>query len=107
MKDMEDMQKLSKENMEAAAKSFGEVNKSLQAIATEMTDFSKKAYQDSTAAAEKIWSAKSLDKAIEIQTEYARQAYDDYMAGVSKIGEMYAEMAKEIYKPVEKAMSSK
>ena len=107
MKDFEDIQKMSKENMEAAAQTFGEFNKSFQAIATEISDYSKKAYEDGTEAAEKIWGAKSFDKAIEIQSEYARQAYDDYMAGFSKISGMYADLAKEMYKPVEKAMTTK
>lgn len=107
MKDFENFQKLSKENMEVAAKSFGEINKGFQAIATEMSDFSKKAYEDGSSAAEKIMGAKSMDKAIEIQSEYARKAYEDYMAGMTKIGELYSDLAKEMYKPVEKAMSAK
>lgn len=107
MKDFEDIQKASKGNMEAATKSLGKVNKGFQEIATEMNDFSKKAYEEGTAAAEKLFGAKSLDQAVEIQTKYARKAYDDYVSGLTKIGEMYSDLAKDAYKPVEKAMAAK
>ena len=45
-----------------------------------------------------------LEQAIEIQSGFAKRAYDGYMHQMSKIGGMYAELAKEAYKPVEKAM---
>ncbi|MGE0612832.1 MAG: phasin family protein [Hyphomicrobiales bacterium] len=107
MKGFEDFQKLGKDNFESAVKTFGEVNKGFQAIATEFTDFSKKAFEDGTATFEKLVGAKTLEQAIEIQTSYAKKAYEDYMAQASKIGEMYADLAKEAYKPVETAMAKK
>ena len=55
---------------------------------------------------EKLLSAKSVEQAIEIQSGFAKRAYDGYMHQMSKIGGMYAELAKEAYKPVEKAMQS-
>jgi hypothetical protein len=55
---------------------------------------------------EKLLSAKSFEQAVEIQTGYAKRAYDEYMHQMSKIGGLYAELAKEAYKPVEKAMQS-
>jgi hypothetical protein len=44
---------------------------------------------------------KSVDKAIEVQTEYAKTAYEGFVAKASKIGELYADLAKETYKPFE------
>jgi hypothetical protein len=55
---------------------------------------------------EKLASAKSVEQAIEIQTGFAKRAYDGYMHQMSKIGGMYAELAKEAYKPVEKALQN-
>jgi len=51
-------------------------------------------------------TAKSFEQAVEIQTGYAKRAYDDYMHQVSKLGGLYAELAKEAYKPVEKVLQS-
>ena len=50
---------------------------------------------------EKLFGAKSLDKAIEIQTDYAKTAYEGFVAQATKIGELYADLAKETYKPYE------
>lgn len=97
----EDMQKLSKDNMDLAMKSFGGVSKGLQAIAVEMADFSKKSFENGSATLEKIMGAKSLDKAMEIQTEYMKSSWEDFVGQVTKMGELYVDLAKEAYKPIE------
>lgn len=107
MNGFEEFQKIGKDNLDAAVKSYGEFNKSFQAIATEVTDYSKKAFEDGTATFEKLIGAKSVEQAVEIQTEYAKKAYEDYVSQASKIGEMYVDLAKEFYKPVEDALAKK
>ncbi len=107
IKGIEDFQKMNKENIEATVRSFGEVNKGFQAIATDWTDYSKKAFEDGTAAFEKLAGAKSVEQAIEIQSTFAKKAYDDYVSQVSKLSEMYVGLAKEAYKPVEAAVAKK
>jgi hypothetical protein len=47
---------------------------------------------------ENLLGAKSLDKAFEVQTEYAKGAYEGYVAHASKLGELYANVAKEAFK---------
>jgi len=107
LKGFEEFQKSGKDNFDAAVRSFGEMNKGFQAIAAEMTDYSKKAFEDSTRVFEQLAGAKSVEQAVEIQSQYAKKAYDSYMAEMSKIGEMYAGLAKDAYKPVEAAMTKK
>jgi hypothetical protein len=106
LKNFEDFQKLGQSNVDAAMKALGEWNKGWQAIAAEMTDYTKRSFEESTATIEKLLSAKSFEQAVEIQTGYAKRAYDEYMHQMSKIGGLYAELAKEAYKPVEKALQS-
>ena len=101
IKNLEDVQKLSKDNMDATMKSFGALSKASQAIATEVADYSKKSFEDSTKVMEKMFGAKSLDKALEIQTDFAKTAYEGFVAQATKIGELYADLAKESYKPFE------
>lgn len=105
LKNFDDVQKLSKDNLDTAMKSFGTVSKSMQAIAVEVADLSKKSFEESTATFEKLLGAKSLDKAIEIQTAYAKSAYEGFVAGATRIGELYADLAKETYKPFEAAVA--
>ena len=104
IKNFDDVQKMSKEGMDATMKSFGALTKASQAIATEFADYSKKSFEDSTKVMEKLLGAKSLDKAIEIQTDYAKTAYEGFVAQATKIGELYADFAKETYKPFESYM---
>lgn len=106
MRNFEDFQKLGPYNMDAAMKLFGEWNKGWQAVTTEMTDYTKRSFEEGTATFEKLLSAKSVEQAMEIQSSYARRAYDGYLSQMSKIGGIYAEWAKEAYKPVEKALQN-
>jgi hypothetical protein len=105
VKNLEDLQQVGKENVDIALKSMGVLSKGTQAIAVEITDYSKKAFEDGSAALEKLFGAKSFEKAIEVQTEYAKTAYEGFVAKASKIGELYADLAKETYKPFETLMA--
>ena len=105
LKGFEDFQKVGKDGFDTAVKSFGEMNKGFQAIAAEVTDYSKKAFEDGTRAFEQLIGAKSVEQAVEIQSQYAKKAYDTYIAEMSKIGEMYAGIARDAYKPVETAFN--
>jgi hypothetical protein len=107
LKGFEEFQKVGKDGFDATVRSFGEMNKGFQAIAAEVTDYSKKAFEDSTRAFEQLMGAKSIEQAIEIQSNYATKAYDAYVAEMSKLGEMYAGLAKDAYKPVEAALGKK
>ena len=50
----EEFQRVGKDGFDAAVRSFGQVNKGLQAIAAEVTDYSKKAFEDGTRAFEQL-----------------------------------------------------
>lgn len=106
VKPFDDMQKLNQAGIDAAMKMMGEWGKSWQAIAAEMTDYSKRSFEEGTHTMEKLMSAKSMEQAFEIQSSYAKRAYDDYMHQMTKLGSMYTELAKEAYKPVERAMQA-
>src|SRR5215467_8465140 len=101
VRNIDEMQKFGKDNMDATLKSFGAFSKSLQAITVEIADYSKKVFEQSTAATEKLIGAKSLEKAIEVQTDYAKSAYETFVAEATKLGELYAQLTKEAYKPFE------
>jgi phasin family protein len=103
----EEYQRLSKDGFDAATRSLGEVNKGFQALAAEMTDYSKRTFDDVFRAWEQLLTAKSLDQVIEIQSQYAKKAYDTHMSEMSKLGEMYVSLARNAYKPVEQAVAKK
>ena len=105
LKNFEEFQKFGKDNMDTYMKQFGTVSKGWQTIATEFADYSKKSFEESSAAVEKLLGARSLDKAIEVQSEFAKSAYEGFVAQATKFGELYTDLAKESYKPFETLMA--
>ena len=105
MQSFEDAGKAGKEFVDSGLKSFASLSKNAQAISVEASEYSKKAFDAGSAALEKLVSAKSLDKAIEVQTDYARQAYEGFVAQATRMGELYAEMARDAYKPFESVVA--
>ncbi|HRK25268.1 MAG TPA: phasin family protein [Beijerinckiaceae bacterium] len=104
-KNLDDLQKLGKDNADLLNKAFASQQKSAQAVAAEVQDYAKKSMEAGSAFVEKLFGAKSLDKAIEVQTEYAKSAYEGFVASATKIGEIYADAAKEVAKPFETAFA--
>ena len=100
----EDFQVYGKEQFDAAVASAGTLTKGLQAIATAVSDYSKKSFEDSAAAFEKLIGAKSLENAMEVQTEYLRSSYEEFVAESAKISELYADLARAAYKPFESVL---
>ena len=95
--------KAAESSFEAASRSFGEVNRGLQALAAEMTDYSKKAFDDAIRTWEQLIGVKSLEQAIQIQSKYAKRVFENHMAELSKLGEMGLGMVRDASKPVEQA----
>jgi hypothetical protein len=101
----EDFSKYGKEFADSGLKSFASLSKGAQAIAVEATEYTKKSFEAGGVLIENLLSAKSFEKAIEIQSDYAKQSYEAFVAEVSKIGDLYAELAKDAYKPFESVIA--
>ena len=101
IKDFDQFQAMGKDSFEASVASATALTKGFQDIATEVADYSRKSFEESTAVVEKAFAAKSFDKALEVQSDFAKVAYEAYVGQMTKIGEMYMNTAKEAYKPFE------
>jgi phasin family protein len=101
VKNIDEFQQIGKDNMDATLKSFGALSKGAQAIAVEVADYTRKVFEQGTAVTEKLIGAKSLDKAFEVQTDYVKSSYEGFVAQATKLSELYADLAKEAYKPFE------
>jgi hypothetical protein len=99
----EEFQRASKDGFDVSVRSLGEVSKGFQAIAATVVDYSKKSFEDGTRAFEQLMGAKSFEQVWEIQSQYAKKAFDAYVAQASKVGEMYVNLARSAYQPVEQA----
>ena len=97
----EDAGKAGKEFFDAGLKNFAALSKNVQALAVEATEYSRKSFEEGTATLEKLTGARSLEKVVEIQSDYARKAYEGFVAQATRVSELYAEIAKDAYKPFE------
>jgi phasin family protein len=98
---VEEIQQYGKEHFETVVASANTLHSGFQAIATAYGDYTKKSFEDTKSFVEKLAGVKSLDKAIEVQTEYAKSAYETFVAESQKIAGLYADLAKQTYKPIE------
>src|SRR5690349_6225155 len=101
VKNFDEMQKFGKDNMDATMNSLGVMSKGFQTIAVEMADYSKKVFADGATAAEKLFGAKSVKNALEVQSDYLKATYEGFVAQATKFGDLYADLAQEAYKPFE------
>jgi hypothetical protein len=101
MFNFDEANKKSKEAMDTALKGYSEVAKGFQAIAAETADYSKKSFQDAVTHMETLSGAKSFETVFELQSNYVKSYYEGFFAEATKLGEMYADLAKTAYKPYE------
>jgi hypothetical protein len=105
IKGFEDIQRFNQQGLDSAMRSWGEWSKGWQAIAAEVNDYTKRSFEDGTATFEKLVGAHSFEQAVEIQTDYAKRCYDEYMARMSRISNLYADLARDAYRPVERVFN--
>src|SRR5262245_7890786 len=96
-------QKVVERGFETASRSFSEANKGFQAMAAEMTDFSKRRGEDVFHAWDQLLRARHFRALVEVQTQYAQRAFEAYTSEMSKLGEMCLGTARSASKPVEDA----
>ena len=100
-----DVQKFGKDQMEQISASAAAVARGFQAIATETTDYSKRSLESTSSFVEKIVGVKSVETAIQLQSEFAKSQFDGFVAQAAKVSEIYKDIAKEAFKPLESAMN--
>jgi phasin family protein len=95
-----------KDAMDKVLKTYSNTSKGFQAIASETADYAKKSFEASIAHFQNLMGVKSFESAIELQSSYTKQALEGYVAEMTKLGEMYADLAKEAYEPAKNAVAT-
>jgi phasin family protein len=101
LKSFDDFQKFGKDSVDATMESLNAASKGFQTLAVEAAEYARKSFEEGTAAVEKLFGARTLERAIEVQSDYAKTAYEGFVAQATKVGEIYADTAKQSYKPFE------
>jgi phasin family protein len=101
----DDVQKYGKDQMEQFSASAAAVARGFQAIASETADYSKRSLESTSAYLEKMLGTKSVESAISLHSEFAKSQFEGFVAQASKVGEIYRDIAKEAFRPVELAVN--
>lgn len=97
----EDFSSYGRDFAESSAQSLASLSSRAQAIATEATEYTRKSVEAGGEFVEALFSARSIEDAIDIQTNHFRRSYEAFVAETGRIGELYADLAKDAYKPFE------
>ena len=73
-----------------------------QALARQISEYSKAAFDDAIRTWEQLLGVKSLEQAMQIQSDYAKRTYENHMAELSKLGQMYVGVVADTLRPVKK-----
>lgn len=101
----EDLQKASKDPMDHFSSTAASFARGFQALANETTDYSKRSLESTSAFVEKLVGVKSLETAIQLQSDFAKSQFEGFVAQANKVGEIYRDIAKEAFKPLENAFN--
>ena len=80
--------------------------KGLLAVTTEATGYSKKSVENGFALWESLLRARKPDEIIQVQSDFGKTAYDDFIAGATKISNIYAELANEAFRSTKAGMNA-
>lgn len=101
----ETLNESSKDFINSTMKSVSALSQGLQAIANEAADYSKRSFNEGSILLAKLASTKSVEQAFEAQSLFSKKAYEGFVFQAAKFGELYADLAKEAYRPYEVAVA--
>ncbi|HMQ94045.1 MAG TPA: TIGR01841 family phasin [Amaricoccus sp.] len=99
-KGFEGLTAFGQENLDAVVKSSEIAAKAAEGINSEISAYSKKAFEDGVAAAQDLASAKTMTELFEKQTAFAQSAFEGFISQATKMNEIYAAAAKDISAPI-------
>ncbi len=99
-KGFEEVSAFGQQNVDALVKSSEIAARAAEGIGSEVSAWSKKAFDNSVAAAKDLAAAKTVTELFEKQSTFAQTAFEGFVAQATKLNEIYAAAAKDIVAPV-------
>ena len=99
-KNFEGFTAFGQDNLDALVKSSEIAAKAAEGIGSEISAYSKKAFEDGVTAAQEFASAKTVTELFEKQTAYAQTAFEGFVNQATKMNEIYVAAAKDIAAPL-------
>jgi phasin family protein len=99
-KSFEGLTAFGQENVDAIVKSSEIAAKAAEGIGSEVSAYSKKAFEDGVAAAQDLASAKTITELFEKQTAFAQSYFEGFVQQSTKMNEILVAAAKDISAPL-------
>jgi phasin family protein len=101
LKGYEQWMALGQDNVDAVVASGQAMFKGVQAINREVASFTQAQFSAGVEAGQAIAKSKSVQEAIDLQASYARAATDKFLAELSKLIDMSAQVASDSLSPLQ------
>lgn len=92
---------IGKENFDAYIQSVTIAGEGFKTISTEISLYSKKVVEETTAATKAIMEAKSVHEAMEIQANFAKIAFSAYLGQMKLLSELMVGSMKDSLEPLQ------
>lgn len=96
----EELTELSKGNVEALVASTKVVAKGLETVGQEVAEYSRKSFEDASAALKGFAEVKSATDFFRLQSDFARTQFDGFVAESSKLSETMIKLAGDVAEPL-------
>ena len=96
----EEITELSKGNVEAFVASTKIVAKGLETVGQEVAEYSRKSFEDASAALKSFAEVKSATDFFRLQSDFARAQFDGFVAESSKLSETMIKLAGDVAEPL-------
>ena len=102
----EKLSAFNQDNVDALVKSSEIAAKAVEGFGTEMSNYSKKSFEDAVAAAQDFASAKNMTELFEKQTAFAKSSFEAMIKQSTKFNDMVAASTKDASKPLNDRVSA-
>lgn len=99
-KGFEGLTAFNQQNMDALVKSSEIAAKAAEGIGSEVSAYSRRAFEDTVAAAQKLAAAKTMTEVLEKQAAFAQSAFEGFVAQSTKMNEIFVAATKDISAPL-------
>ncbi|MBV8973383.1 MAG: TIGR01841 family phasin [Sphingomonadaceae bacterium] len=101
MKQVDEFAGMARGNVEAMLASSRAAAQGIEAIAREIAEFNRKAFDETTAAARAMTTVKTPNELLQLQNDFAKTQFDAAVAEMSKLSETMVKLMGEVFEPMQ------
>jgi phasin family protein len=99
-------QAFGKQNVEAFLASAAATQKGFETLSARTVAFQKQALENHVAAAKSLMTSKSVQEFVEKQSDYAKSSFEAYVAELSSLSEVVADLTKDALQPINERVNA-